>query len=409
MENELRQMNENDTEMSVNVNEITEHTNMEMSEEPVREENVFLQENMEETTQFHASSVEEVRTETTQECKEAVSEVRDEVFRHEPTSPYSPLYVPDKKQTNNNKITLCLVVVLLLTLVAGMIAAVSFLVEGAMKEVSTGASSWKSAIEEFVQEMKEEVAPKPDYEKSDGFGFSDGIIDEYDTYEDYDDYEDYEDYYEGVYVPRPEDEYYLELADSIREDLSYSAEKDIYTFFEEEKEIYILVEYVVVDGETLFVKDKINEHLKSGAMYYAKEFGTSDVTDLSLSVTSYVTYMDEDILSVVVDERYVWDDIMAVDLYCMNIDIKTGELLYNTEIIEPSEELAKAFLEMNEYQNGYIEYLDKLSVNQVCRLFEEENNLILFYTPVGLEIGLNYEDGWVTATLKDYEKYLRRV
>lgn len=369
MEDNLRQMNENETEISVYSNGISEQVNNEMCEEPV-------------------------------------SEVKSEVFRHEPDSPYSPLYVPDKKQTKNNKITLCFVIILLITLVVGMIAAVSFLVEGAMKEVSTGASSWKSAIEEFTQGIKEEMVPKPDFEEPEGFDFSDGIIDEYDSY---DDYEDYEEYYGQEYIPSPEDEYYVQLADFIREDLSYSVEKENYTFFDEDREIYILVQYVVVDGEKLFLKDKINEHLKSGAMYYAKEFGTSDVMNLTLSATSYVTYMDEDILSVVVDERYSWDGDTVADLYCMNIDLKTGELLYNTDIIEPSKKLAKAFLEMSEYQNGYIEYLDELSVEQVSDLLADENRLILFYTPVGLEIGLNYEDGWVTATLKDYEKYLRRV
>lgn len=38
---------------------------------------------------------------------------------------------------------------------------------------------------------------------------------------------------------------------------------------------------------------------------------------------------------------------------------------------------------------------------------------IFFYTPVGLEIGFNYNGvnnqfGWMTATIKDYEDYLKK-
>ena len=39
---------------------------------------------------------------------------------------------------------------------------------------------------------------------------------------------------------------------------------------------------------------------------------------------------------------------------------------------------------------------------------------IFFYTPVGLEIGFNYNGvnnqfGWMTATIKDYEEYLKKM
>ena len=37
------------------------------------------------------------------------------------------------------------------------------------------------------------------------------------------------------------------------------------------------------------------------------------------------------------------------------------------------------------------------------------NAVIVFYTPMGMEIGFNYDDGyaWVTATYEDYEDYLK--
>ena len=114
-------------------------------------------------------------------------------------------------------------------------------------------------------------------------------------------------------------------------------------------------------------------------------------------------------MSVVVDERYVWGNESHADLYCMNFDLKTGSLLYNTDIIEPTEELAEAFRDMSDYQNGYIEHVDEITDNEIADYFSDEDSLILFYTPVGLEIGFNYEGGWVTTTLKDYEEYLNRL
>ena len=42
-------------------------------------------------------------------------------------------------------------------------------------------------------------------------------------------------------------------------------------------------------------------------------------------------------------------------------------------------------------------------------IIRDEESLILFYTPVGLEIGYNHPNGWVTATLKDYQRFLKKL
>ena len=370
----------------------------------------------------------------TVENSEEINELQAEVV-HDVQSPYSPLYVPDKNESKNNKITICFVAILLIALVAGLIAAVSMLVEGAMKEASVGASSIKSAWEEFVDGMAEDkvdltpeeqlleewqnredylIPEVPEFDFSDGFTYPDGLWedyfgDDYDSYDDYDEYGNYGEYPSEPYVPNENDEYYVELADSIRDDLSYSVDKESYKFSDADMGVNILVEYVSVDGSQLAFKDKINEALENGAMYYAREFGVSDVSDFTLLVSSYVTYMDEDVLSVVVDERYSWGYDTVYDLYCMNFDLKTGALLYNTNIIEPSEELAQAFMNMSEYQNGPSVALVDLTAEDIVPYFEDEDTLILFYTPVGLEIGFNYSDGWITATLKDYEEFLSKL
>ena len=364
------------------------------SEEPVQQE-VPVQPEEPVQQEVPVQSEEPVQQEVPVQPKEPVQQ-RSEVWRPEENSPYSPLYVPDKKQKNSNKITIVFVIILVLCLVAGMIFAVSKLIEAAVGEVSAGIPSWQETFDNWKSDSEDYFAKEDD----------DDWEDEYDDYEfDYDDEFEYDD--DGVYVPSPNDEYYVELADSIEDDLSYTVDKEEYTYYDDDELVGIYVEYVTVDG--LDFDDKINEKLEEGAMYYAKNFGAGNVSNFSLEVVSYVTYMDEDMLSVVVDERYSWDNEVHVDLYCMNFDLKTGSLLYNTDIIDPTEELAEDFRDMNDYQNGYIEHVDEISDDDIVDYFSDEDSLILFYTPVGLEIGFNYEDGWVTATLKDYEEYLSRL
>ena len=229
------------------------------------------------------------------EIQGEITPVREEVWQHEPNSPYSPLYVPDKNQKKNNKITIILIVLLILSLIGGMIFAVSKLVEAAMGEISAEAPAWQETINNWKSELEES---KKDEEQ-------DSIWDDEEKEDDY--WEEYEDDYvdEDGYVPNEDDKYYVTLADSIRDDLSYSVEKHEYTFFDDDDNVDIYVEYVTVEGGSLASEDKINEALEEGAMYYAKEFGSEDATDIMIYVESYVTYMDEDTLSVVVSEEEI--------------------------------------------------------------------------------------------------------
>ena len=52
-----------------------------------------------------------------------------------------------------------------------------------------------------------------------------------------------------------------------------------------------------------------------------------------------------------------------------------------------------------------------MDIDELVYEFENPENLIVFYTPCGLEVGLSYysyyEYGWFTTTLRDYETYLK--
>lgn len=340
----------------------------------------------------------------TEELQESILVQREDgSWEHAENSPFSPFYVPDRKQKKNNRITIALVAFLLVVLIAGMIFAVSKLVEAAMGEATIAWKESSSVISEIWNEFKNELQDElgSDFEAFDDFT-------EYEEYEDFE--EEYGDFYyqDGIYTPRPEDEYYLELADSIRAGLPYSVDFEYYQVSDYDEVVEIGIRYAQVDGDIPAI-DEINGYLKDGAMYYATYFDSIYATNLWLNVTSYVTYMDESRLSVVVDERYIYEDEQYYNLYCMNFDLTTGTLLYNTDIIEASEELAMAFREQSDYQNGESMQVSQYPDEEIMELLSDEETLILYYTPVGLEIGYNLYDGWITATFKDYNKYLKKI
>ena len=422
---------------------------MEVTEEPVKK-----QEEMEEAVlPPEEEPVEEYIPETVQE--EPVIEVEAEVqpeavltqaedgsWRHAEDSPFSPFYVPDRKQKNNNKLTIGLIILLLMLLVAGLIFAVSKLIEAAVGEATVAWNESTGAVEEFFDGIKknfnekknEETEPDIDEEENDNEpdiqDFPDYLLPENpelpDSYEEYledflkrysedeygyDDHDDYDDYYDeedDYYEPSPDDDYYVELADYIRDDLSYTVDFEEYTHSDYDNSVYITVWYAQV-SEELANSESINEYLMDNAMYYAYMYESDNVSDFMLEVESFVTYMDEETLSVVVSEYIYADGKPVYDLYCMNFDLKTGTLLNNTDIIEVSDDLVEAFIDQSIYQNGYTSSVSDYSNEEIEDFLRDEDSLILFYTPVGLEIGYNHPNGWVTATLKEYQQFLKKL
>ena len=64
------------------------------------------------------------------------------------------------------------------------------------------------------------------------------------------------------------------------------------------------------------------------------------------------------------------------------------------------EELVWQFRSRNTYQNGKVEFVDGLSDEELMEYLKSGEDSVMFYTPVGLEIGFNYDGGGVTVTLK---------
>jgi len=412
------------TEEPVGMQEETTEVVQPQEEEPVEE---YIPETV------HEEPIIEIEPEVQPEA--VLTQAEDGSWRHAENSPFSPFYIPDKKQKNNNRLTIGLIILLLVLLVGCLIFVVSKLIEAAASEATVAWNKSTEAVGNFFDGIKDSFTEEekvPDTGNEEAEDESDNFIPKLpdlpespDNYEDYvedflkryyeneygyDDYDDSDDYDDGneYYEPSPDDDYYVELADYIRDDLSYSVEFEEYTHSDYENSVYISVWYAQVSDDVKN-SETINEYLMDGALYYASMFEEDYTEDLSLEIESFVTYMDEETLSVVVYEYVYLEGDVLYDLYCMNFDLKTGTLLDNTSIIEVSDELVDAFVDQSIYQNGYTSSVSDYTSEEIADFMRDEDSLILFYTPVGLEIGYNHPNGWVTATLKDYQRFLKKL
>ncbi len=50
--------------------------------------------------------------------------------------------------------------------------------------------------------------------------------------------------------------------------------------------------------------------------------------------------------------------------------------------------------------------MTSMTDQEITALFNSPD-IIVFYTPKGMEIGFNYDEGWVTVTYEEYEQYLK--
>ena len=214
--------------------------------------------------------------------------------------------------------------------------------------------------------------------------------------------------------PEPYDEgdYYGEVTDAIREDLDYSIAWENYEYEGNNDSVMIAVDYPVILG-TIPNLDAINDIIDDEAEYFEKyyeEYSKYMMPDESFMVYSegYVTYMDDEVMSVVFAEMVYTDYWTDYGLYCLNIDVENGVVLDNKSIMKIDDEFAVDFRKRCKQQNGMVEDLEYMSDQEIASYLSEEGTSIMFYTPMGMEIGLNMGEYYVTVTYKDYEKFLQR-
>lgn len=241
--------------------------------------------------------------------------------------------------------------------------------------------------------------------------------DDYDDDDNYDYDDDNYDDYDNELNDEEDDEYYgdmdyYEFHDEIRTDLSYQISNDYYESKAADNEnAMISAEYPVVEGLDAKMLTKVNDAIQKEI-----EMATEHVNSMSslleedmtfeFLMESYVTYMDEDILSIAYKEYgYIDDEIYESYVVSLNIDMESGMEMTNSQILKIDDAFSVDFRERCERQNGEIDMLNYYSDQDITEMMNDNDYLIIFYTPLGMEVGFNYYYGWVTVTYSDYEDY----
>lgn len=217
-------------------------------------------------------------------------------------------------------------------------------------------------------------------------------------------------------IPLPETgvggEYYGEIADAVRTDLNYSIEWENYEYEGNNDNVTIAVDYPVIKGDVPnleVINDIIDDETEYFEEYY-EEYSKYMMPGENFLVYSegYVTFMDQEVMSVVFCEMIYTDYWTDYGLFCLNIDMENGVVLDNNSIMDIDNEFAVDFRKRCRQQNGTVSDLDSMTDQEIVHYLTTGATSILFYTPLGMEVGLNMGEYYVTVTYTDYEKFLQR-
>lgn len=211
--------------------------------------------------------------------------------------------------------------------------------------------------------------------------------------------------------------YYSGPYNAIKTDLSYqigfttdSCYSQLYP------NIGIEVEYPQIISGEVSSKSDINNALYYEYSYYEdylKEFVgeiTGEEDSFQCFSDAYVTYMDDKILSVVFKELiYITvgsDSYSDLSFYCLNFDLENGTLLDNSQLLTMDDAFTLDFRQREVAENGD-DALTLYSDQEIQDMLNDPEKLVAFYTPMGMEVGLDLGSRIVYVTYADYQSYLK--
>lgn len=241
---------------------------------------------------------------------------------------------------------------------------------------------------------------------------------------DYKPYEEYEESGDEPYHPYEdaedeearEESIYYDFHNEVRSDLSYQIRiEELGCYYGDNGNVSVKVEYPVVSGVDSGGLDGINaalyrevDEIKRYAESVADQLGSQE--SYIFEAECLVTYMDEEKFSIVYRENgYLNEEGYESYVVPVNIDMKSKMALTNTQLLDIDDAFSIDFRERCEKQNGEIAFLESFSDQDITELLTDTGSLIIFYTPMGMEVGFNYYYGWVTVTYRDYQKYRSHI
>ena len=229
-----------------------------------------------------------------------------------------------------------------------------------------------------------------------GMNYSSHLSTGYSEY--FDDDDDYNYDSDGDYVPDESDTYYEEITDATTADLSYEVlwhSENIYPDDNNQENegntSYIYPELIGDDQSKL---NSVNDRIKEMVQTFEAEYKDAEYCGMQ----GYVTYMTENRLSVVFQSYANESKQYHVWLQTVTFDMETGDEIPFGELTPVDDMTALRFRQQSKKQNGDISWLDKMSDEDLQKELQDQK--VVFLTPVGTELGLNGDDGWVTVTFK---------
>ena len=215
-------------------------------------------------------------------------------------------------------------------------------------------------------------------------------------------------------------QYYENFEDSIDTSVSYKVKREFDSIYNKKLNVCLRCSYIQLEGDIPNLTD-INAKLKEYGRYYLAYYEDNKNTidevlesnkeyNYVSDSKSYVPYNDSDNISVVIQDDVYLAGRSDIHLSAVNINLITGTILDNSGILNLPDDYGAVFRERSEKQNGHIEALTRASDELILSYLKDPENQIVFYTPIGLEVGFEYTaggtTGWVTISLKDYQDLL---
>ena len=213
--------------------------------------------------------------------------------------------------------------------------------------------------------------------------------------------------------PSAGNDQYYEFHNEISGDLSYQVSiEEFAEFAKSNSNVLAGGNYPKVICEDKNKEERVNKiiYQEIEEIFDHHEYVGQELDDeefLLYEVESYVTYMDEDTLSVAyVEYGYLDEETFESYVIAVNVDMESGLAMTNSQILNINDDFSIDFRERTERQNGSNEVLDYFSDQEITQLLNDEDSLIIFYTPLGMEVGFNFYYGWVTVTYPDFARYV---
>ena len=209
--------------------------------------------------------------------------------------------------------------------------------------------------------------------------------------------------------------YYEHVLDSFIPNDNYDVKRNVMRYEAEVDGLYVnaYCGYYTLESDTVdftAVNEQLRDQSISALYYYLENNDAEDGTFYTLYSDSIITFNNDEIFSVVYDiNSYEGNNTKLFYLHGVNVDVKNGQVMDNTQILNFDDDFTKFFIQRSNTQNSTVPAINGSDISDTTKLFNNDDSLILFFTPLGVEVGINYRYygsfGWVTVTLNDFDKY----